>query len=48
MGSFIIDLQSETTSSRAVIRKGQIHCVDSVTPEGHYLGFYDQDGQPLT
>jgi hypothetical protein len=48
MGVYIVDLQAETITSRAVIRKGEIYCVDRFSTEGQVLCFYDQDGQPIT
>ncbi len=34
MGLYFVDLQSESISSRAVIRKGEIICVDSLSAKG--------------
>ena len=48
MGVYFVDLQSESISSRAVIRKGEIVCVDSLSAKGQVFSFYDQDGNPLT
>ncbi len=48
MGVYIIDLQGETVTSRAVIRKGAIICVDTLTEAGQQFSFFDQDGRPLT
>jgi hypothetical protein len=45
MGVYFVDLQSEAISSRAVIRKGEIICVDSLSPKGQVFSFYDQDGK---
>ncbi len=48
MGVFIVELQAETISSRAVIRKGTIICLDSITERGFQYKFYDQKGNRLT
>jgi hypothetical protein len=48
MGVFVIDLQADNVSSRAVIRKGSIYCIDSLSQQGHLFRFYDENGHPLT
>jgi len=48
MGVFIVDLQGETVTSRAVIKKGAILCLESFTEAGQTFSFYDEDGRPLT
>jgi hypothetical protein len=48
MGVYIVDLQGETVTSRAVIRKGTIICVDTFTEAGQQFSFFDQNGRPLT
>lgn len=47
MGVYIVDFQGETVTSRAVIRKGTIICVDTFTEAGQQFSFYDQNGRPL-
>jgi hypothetical protein len=47
MGVYIVDFQGETVSSRAVIRKGTIICVDTYTEAGQQFSFFDQNGRPL-
>lgn len=47
LGLFVVDLEGEGVVSRAVIRKGQIACVDSLTEAGQRLSFYDATGRPL-
>lgn len=42
MGVYIVDLQGETVTSRAVIRKGAIICVDTLTEAGQQFSFFDQ------
>ena len=41
MGMFIVDLQGQAISSRAVIRKGAILCLESFTEAGQRFSFYD-------
>jgi hypothetical protein len=48
MGLFIVDLEGEGVISRAVIRKGQICCLDSLTEAGQKLSFFDNNGSPIT
>lgn len=48
MGVYIVDLQGETVTSRAVIRKGTIICVGKLTEAGQEFSFFDQEGRPLT
>lgn len=48
MGVFIVDLQGETVTSRAVIRKGAILCLEDFTESGQRFSFHDEDGRPLT
>jgi hypothetical protein len=48
MGVYIVDLQGETVTSRAIIRKGKIICIDELTEAGQKFSFYDQNGRPLT
>ena len=48
MGVFIVDLQGDTITSRAIIRKGAILCLQSYTEAGQQFSFYDQGGRPLT
>lgn len=48
MGVYIVDLQGETVTSRAIIRKGKIICIDDLTEAGQKFSFYDQNGKPLT
>lgn len=48
MGLFIVDLEGEGVISRAVIRKGQITCLDSLTEAGQKLSFFDENGGPIT
>jgi hypothetical protein len=47
MGVYIVDFQGETVTSRAVIRKGTIICVDTFTEAGQQFSFFDQNGKPL-
>ena len=47
MGLFIVDLEGDEVVSRAVIRKGQIVCIDSVTEAGQKLSFFDNNGKPI-
>ena len=42
MGLYIVDLQGETVTSRAVIRKGTIVCMDELTIGGQQFSFYDE------
>ena len=48
MGVYIVDLQGDTITSRVVIRKGTILCLESFTEAGQQFSFYDQEGRPLT
>jgi hypothetical protein len=48
MGAFMVDLQGDTVTSRAVIRKGAILCLESFTEAGQTFNFYDENGRPLT
>lgn len=48
MGTFIIDLHGETVTSRAIIRKGAILCLEELTEAGQKFSFYDEEGRPLT
>lgn len=48
MGVFIVDLQGDTITSRAIIRKGAILCLESFTEAGQKFSFYDQEGRHLT
>ena len=48
MGVYIVDIQGENVTSRAVIRKGTILCVDKHTEAGQEFSFFDQSGRPLT
>lgn len=48
MGMYIVDLQGEGISSRAIIKKGAIICLDSPSEAGMQIKFYDEDGQKLT
>ena len=47
-GLFIVDLQGERVTSRAVINKGSIVCIDKVTEAGKEFSFYDEEGKALT
>lgn len=47
LGMFIIELEAEGVTSRAVIRKGTIVCKNKITAIGHQLSFYGEDGQPI-
>ena len=48
MGVYIVDLQAENMTSRAVIRKGHIYCVDREMEEGQMFSFFDEDGKPIS
>jgi hypothetical protein len=48
MGVFIVDLQGETITSRAVIRKGVILCLEELTEAGQKFSFYNEEGKSLT
>ena len=44
----MVDLQGDTVTSRAVIKKGAILCLESFTEAGQTFSFYDEDGSSLT
>lgn len=44
----MVDLQGEGVTSRAVIRKGTIICLSSLTEAGQKFTFFDQNGKSLT
>jgi hypothetical protein len=44
LGLFIVDLEGEGLSSRAIIRKGTIIVKNKVISAGHELTFYDENG----
>lgn len=48
MGVFVVDLQGEGVTSRAVIRKGNIIFCDELTEAGQKFTFFDEDGSPIT
>lgn len=45
---YIIDFQGEGVTSRAVIRKGGIICLEEVTVAGTKFNFHDETGKRLT
>ena len=48
IGIFVVDIQGEGITSRAVIRKGSIICLDSYSTEGQYFSFYNEEGKELS
>lgn len=44
---FIVELEGDGITSRAVIRKGTVVTRSKVTPIGHELTFYDENGQRI-
>lgn len=47
LGMFIVELEGEGVTSRAIIRKGTIILKNKLTPVGHQLTFYDELGQQI-
>lgn len=47
LGFFIVELEGDTVTSRAVIRKGSIFLKNKLIPEGHKLSFFDQEGKQI-
>lgn len=47
LGMFIVEIEGEGVTSRAIIRKGTIILKNKVTPTGHQLTFFDQNGQQI-
>ena len=46
-GIYVVDLEGDNISSRAVIRKGCIYCFKKMTLAGVELKFYDENGKKI-
>lgn len=47
IGIFVVDIQGEGITSRAVIRKGAIVCLENYSHNGQSFEFFDEDGNKL-
>ena len=48
IGIFVVDFQGEGITSRSVIRKDSIICLDSYSASGQFFKFFDGEGNQLT